>query len=46
MYLINIDIAKKNPNNGNYKAVLKFDGANGVGALKMKDMLPYFGSRY
>ena len=31
------------PDNGNYKADLSFDGANGVGAAKMRDFLPFFG---
>ena len=33
----------QNASPGNYSPVLMFDGANGVGAAKMADFLPYLG---
>ena len=32
------------PNNGNYKPAIKFDGANGVGALMMRRFIQHLGS--
>ena len=34
---------RSSPNNGSYRAVIALDGANGVGALKMKTLQQYLG---